>query len=428
MNDLYRLHGLLGPSQPIPLASIGERLLAATAIKIELPPSQHQLAVQRKKALEAHLERDGSPLKDVVRVFYPQGSMAIGATIKARYRDEGFDIDIMVEMDVELSAGPDHALNLLHAAVRGEPGSRYFDCTERQTRCVTVYYADGMHLDLTPAVLVDERDPRFSRLAHSKPEEPRSDDRWIPTNSYAFAEEYNRTCPVDHLFAEAYRSRVLASDRLLFSILAEADSLPVPQHSTEVGGKSAVTVALQLVKRNRNIRYRSRPGRMPPSVMLACLALEVAGPGRTIGENLGIIASHVLGKMEQAKAGGQLIRVVNPRCASDCFTDRWPENDGSQDAYIQDLKLFIAQLDRLLDETRSLKERGEVLEAMFGESPSREATNEIVAEITRSVQSGTKGHAVSGSAPTAAVALTSGRPKVRAHTFYGVPWPVNPSR
>ncbi len=54
MNDLYRSHGPLGVGRPIPLSSVGERLLAATAIKIELLPSQHRLAAERKDALEKH--------------------------------------------------------------------------------------------------------------------------------------------------------------------------------------------------------------------------------------------------------------------------------------------------------------------------------------------------------------------------------------
>lgn len=428
MNDLYKPYELLGAGRPIPMFSIGERLLAATAIKIELPPSQHRLAIERKKALEKHLERDSSPLTGLIRIFYQQGSMAIGATIKAKYRDEGFDIDIIVEMMVEPSAKPDHILSLLFTAVRGEPGSRYFDCTQRQTRCVTVHYADGMHLDLTPAILIDEHDPRFSSIFHSKPEEPRSSDQRIPTNSYAFADEYNQKCPVDHLFAEEYKRHVLAADPFSYQVLAEADSVPVPQHSTDVGGKSAVTVALQLIKRNRNIRYYTRQGRIPPSVMLACLALEVAEPGRSIGENLRVIVSHILGKMEQAKALGQHIYVVNPRCASDCFTDRWPENSEAQDIYINDLRIFVTQLEKFLDESQPLQERVKALEAMFGESPTREVVKEFAEEIGQTVQSGNHGYAASGSVLPVASVLPSAQRKARPNTFFGTPWPENQNR
>lgn len=83
-----------------PLDSIGERLLAAAAVKIELPPSYHALLAERKAAVEKHLERDGSHLKGFIRLFYQQGSVAIGATIRAKFRFEGFDIDIIVELMV----------------------------------------------------------------------------------------------------------------------------------------------------------------------------------------------------------------------------------------------------------------------------------------------------------------------------------------
>lgn len=149
-----------GPNQIFANWTVAERLLAAVAVKIELPPTQHALMCQRKATIEAHLERDGSPLKGHIRLFYQQGSVAIGATVKAKLRDEGFDIDIIVELLHRGNLTPAQVLDLLFQAMRGEPGSRYYDCTVRQSRCVTVHYADGMHLDLSPSVC----SPRWSWL------------------------------------------------------------------------------------------------------------------------------------------------------------------------------------------------------------------------------------------------------------------------
>ena len=70
-----------------PGREVVEELLIRTAIRIELPPSLHGLAVERYDAVRNHIERDGSPLKDRVRLFYPQGSMAIRATIRSRKRE-----------------------------------------------------------------------------------------------------------------------------------------------------------------------------------------------------------------------------------------------------------------------------------------------------------------------------------------------------
>jgi hypothetical protein len=404
-----------------PWSSVAEQMLAAVAIKIELPPSMHALLAERKAAIEKHLERDGSPLKGKVRLFYQQGSVAIGATIRAKFRSEGFDIDIIVEFTTP-GMTPWQALELLYVAMRGERGSRYYDMTERQTRCVTIHYADGMHLDLSPAELIDEFDPRRSYIYHSKPEEPRSRDCKVLTNSFGFAEEYNATCPVDLSFQQEYARRALRADRGLTAMQKDADSLPVPAHSSVVGGKSAVTVALQLLKRNRNIRWATREGRMPASVMLSCLTLEVAGAGRTIGQNLRIIAQHILDRLLQAKCTGQLIHVENPRCPGDVFTDRWPENHAAQDTMIADMRLFLTQLAVLLDDRRSLRERREVLKSMFGESLGEEVMDELERDYGEAIRTGKHAFGTTGGIAMSP-AIAKAKPAVKPSTFYGSKWP-----
>lgn len=404
-----------------PWDSVAEQMLAAVAIKIELPPSMHALLAERKAAIEKHLERDGSPLKGKIRLFYQQGSVAIGATIRAKFRFEGFDIDIIVELTTP-GMTPWQALELLYEAMRGEPGSRYYDMTERQTRCVTIHYADGMHLDLSPAELIYEFDPRRSYIHHSKPEEPRSRDRKVLTNSFGFAEEYNATCPVDLSFQQEYARRALRADQGLIAMQKDAESLPVPAHSSVVGGKSAVTVALQLLKRNRNIRWATRDGRMPASVMLSCLTLEVAGAGRTIGQNLRIIAQHILDRLLQAKSIGQLIHVENPRCPGDVFTDRWPENQAAQDAMIADMRLFLSQLAVLLDDMRSLPQRRDVLKSMFGESIGEAVMNELEQDYGEAIRTGKHAFGVTGGIAMSP-AIAKAKPAVKPSTFYGSKWP-----
>lgn len=403
-----------------PWDSVAEQMLAAVAIKIELPPSMHALLAERKAAIEKHLERDGSPLKGKVRLFYQQGSVAIGATIRAKFRFEGFDIDIIVEL-IAPGLTPWQALELLYQAIRGEQGSRYHDMTERQTRCVTVHYADGMHLDLSPAELINEFDPRQSFIYHSKPEEPRSRDHKVLTNSFGFAAEYNSTCPVDLSFQEEYARRALNADSGLVVMQKDADSLPVPEHSTVVGGKSAVTVALQLIKRNRNIRWATRDGRMPASVMLSCLALEVAEAGRTISQNLRVIAQHILDRLLWAKSVGELIHVENPRCPGDVFTDRWPENQTAQDRMIADMRQFLDQLAVLLDDTRSLRDRRDTLKAMFGEDVGQSVVDDLERDIGEAIRSGRHGFgALGGLAMSPTIARA--KPSVKPSTFYGTKW------
>jgi hypothetical protein len=56
-------------------------LLADVAVSIELPPSQHDIATQRFEITRKWIERPERPLVDHILRFYPQGSMAINATI-----------------------------------------------------------------------------------------------------------------------------------------------------------------------------------------------------------------------------------------------------------------------------------------------------------------------------------------------------------
>jgi len=409
---------LPGSSTPI-----GEVLLVETAIRIELPPSLHGLAVNRYEAIRNYIERDGSPLAGRVRIFYPQGSMAIRATIRSRKREEGFDIDIVAELILPVTMAPSAVLNLLSAAINGERGSRYHGKVERNTRCVTVHYEDGMHLDITPSVLIDECDPRRSVIFHAKAEEPASAYRRLEMNSYGFVEWLKARTPIDLSFVEAYAKKAYAFD----SMRADAEFKPVPAHSSEDGGKSATVVAMQLLKRNRNIKYVRRAGRMPPSVMIATFAGETAVPGNSIGGALDAITGHMLDMLSAAQAKGQLVDVRNPRCPADRFTDRWPENLAAQSGYIEDLKVFRRQLAALMSDDLSLDEKRNLLSLMFEEGPAQAVIDDFAKLIGESVRLGTRRIATTGRVVPAAVAAPAiARPAAaqpRGHTFYGSHWP-----
>lgn len=410
----------LGPGAPV-----SEILLAETAIGVELPPSQHTLAVERYEAVRKHIEREESPLHNRVRLFYPQGSMAIRATIRARRRDDGYDIDIVAELIVPPSMKPAQVLDELYEAINGPKASQYHGKVKRQTRCVTVEYADGMHLDVTPSDLLDERDPRISHIFHAKPEESAKLHRRLVINSYAFVDWFNERAPIDIAFAEAYSAKVNVADNL--RVLAEADVEPVPDHSTVGGGKSITIVALQLLKRNRNVRYQARTGRFPPSVMMSKFAGDAAVPGTSIGHALDMNSAHMLQQLEAAEAAGHLIDVRNPCCQDDRFTDRWPENHTAQRLYINDLKLFRRQLDALMSNRLTLAQMKDLLSAMFGEGPAQTVIENYAKRIGEAVQSNSRtvgrggriGVATGAVAP-AIIKPTPAQPK--DHTFYGSRW------
>ena len=155
--------------------------------------------------------------------------------------------------------------------------------------------------------------------------------------------------------------------------------------------------------------------------MFSCLSLE-SEAGRTIGQNLKIIAEHILDRLHRAKSVDELLHVENPVCQGDVFTDRWPVDHTDQDLLIGDMRLFLRQLAELFDDRRSFKDRSKTLEDMFGETVAKQVVDEFAVEMGQSVRSGSHLLGVAGgivSAPT----LVSAKPAAPRNTFYGTKWP-----
>jgi hypothetical protein len=181
---------------------------------------------------------------------------------------------------------------------------------------------------------------------------------------------------------------------------------------------------MQLLKRNRNIKYAGRTGRMPPSVMIAAFAGETAVPGNSISGALDAIIGHTLDVLSAAQLKGQLVDVRNPCCPNDCFTDRWPESLSAQTIHIEDLKVLRRQLVAVMSEELSLEEKRHLLSLMFGEGPAKAVVEEFARRLGESVRRGTRHIAGTGRVVPAAVATPAAGPAAaqpRSHTFYG--WP-----
>ena len=80
------------------LPEVIDVLLADIAIRIQLTKTDHDKAVDRFEVMRDWIDRPGSPLHRLVALMYPQGSMAIGATIARASDREEFDIDVIVAL------------------------------------------------------------------------------------------------------------------------------------------------------------------------------------------------------------------------------------------------------------------------------------------------------------------------------------------
>ena len=368
------------------LSDPADILLADVAIRVQLSRTDYDKAVSRYQAVNAWIERAGTPLKDRVELFYPQGSMAIAATVASKLRTDEFDIDVVAQLDLPVSVSPREALDLLYESIRGEPGSRYYGMVKRRTRCVTVDYSDDMHLDVTPVLRMRGTPERQSWIFHHRPEALREPSCRLIANPYGFAEWFKANTPPDDAFATIFAARAEAYE----PTFARADTEPVPPQVPPFR-KSKAVIVLQLLKRWRNVQYDSRQGRRPPSILIAKLVADAANHTSRLSEELLLQAQFMLRVFRQAHNQGKRVLVVNPVCAEDMLTDRWPESLHDQDLFLNDLEDLVQKVERLVAGC-DLREMREVMGSLFGEAPATDAVRAFNEQTGKGIRDGRSWH------------------------------------
>jgi hypothetical protein len=406
-----RRHGNL-PRDPF--ADPLDAVLAEIAVNIQLPPGLHAKAVDRYEAVRRYIERPGSPLEGRVACFYPQGSMAIDATTSTRGTDDEYDLDIVAEIDGP-DLGPEALLDDLEAALEGYPVDRI----SRHTRCITLYYADGMHLDVTPSRRRASKE-KEGEIPHAK-KGVGNQPRYVPMNSYGFARWYCARTPTEERFALALNQRLYEQAGIAF---AAADVEKVPPQ-TPLIIKSFTTVALQLIKRHRNIAYANEAGRIPPSVVLSCHAGHATNPGLRLADMVIRQARWTARAIDAAAKQGRLLSVPNPEFPAERFTDRWPESQVQQTAYSRKLHLLANDLEAARNGNVQLEDLQAWLRDQFGERVVTHSIKAFNQRIGRQVQARQHGYTRSGGlftpAAPAIISTATGLAPVtaRAHTNMG---------
>jgi hypothetical protein len=391
-------------------------LLAKIAFILQLPPSLHEKATDRYKAVREYLEGT-TAFRDQIEHFYAQGSMAIDATISTRGTEDEYDIDIVAQLGGRfLSMSPLEILKELERSLNGYRGMRAI----RQTRCVTLGYADNMHLDITPGLRDSGTPDRQSRIMHAKGPNASADDDEIPMNAYGFAEWYKDRTPFELRVHDAFKRRW--QDAGILSTRADAEVDEVDEQADFVV-KNTATLALQLLKRYRNIMYAGRSGRIPPSVMLAYYAGLMATPGLRLSDMLIRVCEAIVHDIEVAEARGILLHVENPCYREDVFTDRWPADRSQQVRFAKDLQSLLEGLRRARKGLLMPDALRDWLRETFGDLVVTEAVRRLSEATGKSVREGLQSYTRTGALilPTATGSTPAMASPVSAtkHTFFG---------
>ena len=290
-----------------------------------------------------------------------------------------------------------------------------------------------MHIDFTPTIRRPGTPERESWIFHDRWGAPDEASMRLIANPYGFAKWFMERPAVDAPFAALHMARILEYERMQF---ARADTEPVPAQEPPAA-KSTTTIAVQLLKRWRNVQYEPRIGRRPPSIVIAKLVADApANHTNGLVEEM-VIQAHRLRKIfQEAHDERALINVSNPVCAQDVLTDQWPRSLAEQETFLNDLVALVAML-QTLQAGCDLAVMKTIMKELFGEDPTTRVFSNYNQSIGSTVKGGSRHMPKSGglvvpSRPTngvdagaAAIAGTVGTPK---HKFYGAEGPSGPER
>jgi len=339
-----------------------EAAVMDVARALQITQTMNKQAESHYRGLATHVDRPGSPFEDLVDEIYASGSFAIHAATRSRLKRDQHDVDAVLELNCPADSDPEWVISELYKAIRGERGSKYFDfLIEKNSRCVTVTYPDGVTVDLMPVVRLIGQPERVAVLFHHKRET--GDSYHKEVNPKGFAEYFNEQVETSKVFQDRFDARRYLVDGETYVELAnrtalnsttialeKADTQPMPVH-VPMDQKSARVVALQLIKRFRDKRYRKhddhRGKRKPPSIIIAAIALDAGPVNDNLVDEVIAIARHMRRLIRNAEGNLRPLEVRNPAHYPDIFTDRWPEARSEQRLWSSDLKTLVEQLETL---------------------------------------------------------------------------------
>jgi hypothetical protein len=400
------------PFRPGIAGDSAEAILMDVASRIQLSPTKHSEATKNYQSLCTYVDRPGSPLEGLVIECYPSGSFAIGTAIASNVASAQHDVDVVIELDVDRNSAPSLMLSLLYEAINGEPNSRCHGKVRRNSRCVTVTYDNGVTVDLMPVARFGEGPPRAGHLFHHKDD---ADSYHKEVNPWAFKERFNAEVAVDVAFAKAFSERQL--------LVEKAATQPMPAQ-VPLEEKSTRVVALQLIKRNRDINYRksSHAGRRPPpSVVHAALVLEMGPPSESLLEEVIAVGAHIRERIIEADRGGALLDIRNPAHLADVFTDRWPADRIDQQLHAADLRELVTALSQWRGRAFGPEEIAAAVRPLFGESVATRLVEGHLQKRAAEASTGRLRFTPSGQVASALV-TSAFAPRPSTH-FGGVIWP-----
>jgi hypothetical protein len=317
---------------------------------LQLNSTQFLLAENHYHAICDWLDRDESPLKRFHPELYPQGSVALGTTVKPQLGEE-YDVDLVCELAVDPNSVPRPVVLLDLIEKRMRESEIYRSRLERKRRCLRVNYEHNFHLDILPAC----PDPGSGPNCLVVPD--RDDVCWRASNPKGFIKWFKT------------KGALRPPSRSDGRAMAKDATAPLPQPET-AEQKNTLQLSVQLFKRWRDIHYANNGELAPVSIVLTTLMGDHYYGEQSVSLNL---ANSVQSIIDSLPTVGRLV-VVNPSHVQEDISERW-EDPKAYAAFVVGLHEFRRQMSEL-SKAQDMGQQSVLLQRMFGEKFIKKAFEE----------------------------------------------------
>ena len=299
-----------------------EDLLTRIAVSLELDETRKQRMDSAYNAVYDILKKDEVFFSKVDFLVYPQGSKAIGTTVKPRGKEE-FDLDITVEIrdpyyNYTSSEIYNHLIRVLSSS------DVYKEKLVKKNRCARINYVGDFHMDILPGCIVINGDSKIM-----VPDRELSS--WSSSNPKGYSNWFTQKAEtvVDSYLNKAFRT---------FSALNEAKAEQEELPDDDVYSKEPLKRAVQLTKRYRDIYFEKNPKHKTSSIVLTTIFGELYEGESSIYQTIDSILYKIVQRysdyqhLYESKGVYKRIKVLNPVNSDEDFTEKW---DKEKEYYTQ---------------------------------------------------------------------------------------------
>jgi hypothetical protein len=379
--------------------------------RLELTETQFQTAKSRYESTGAWLAQSNDPVLQSSEI-YPQGSTAIGTTIKPVGRNE-HDVDLI---NLLVGATPDTPPALVKKVVgdRLRANGRYATILTELQRCWCLSYANEFHLDITPAI----RNPDCPNGGELVPDKALK--AWKASNPKGFRDKFLARAKLQATFLVKSEGRVAA----------DAQIAPFP---TKSAFKGVLPRTIQLAKRHRDIAFEKLDRRHAP---LSVIVTQLAGRSYeycirhfTFESELDLLLTTLrlmTTFIEKEIIGGREHYFVwNETTVGENFAEKWNSEPERARAFYWWHRKVVADFERLL-EFEGMDALAAEMSETLGDDLVRSVMDEMTAGVSELRGAGRLGVTATGLAAlsfdvaraTVVPAVNAVTP-VRPNTFFG---------